>query len=235
MTELLILSGEDLRSLMRFEDYIDAVAAAFALHADGKSFAPAPVQIPGSAEGTFHIKAASLPLGPGYVAIKVNANFPQNRVTGFPTIQGAVLLFNVTNGSPLALLDSAEITVQRTAAATALAARHLARPESTVATVCGCGKQGGLQLLALHHVLGLRRAFAWDIDPAIAQAFARQMSAELGIEVGKWPIYETRHSPVTSLSPARPRARRSSASGTCDRGRSLPRWVPTTPRKTRPT
>ena len=106
MTELLVLSGEDLRRLMRFEDYIDAVAAAFALHADGKSFAPAPVQIPGSAEGTFHIKAASLPLGPGYVAIKVNANFPQNRVTGLPTIQGAVLLFNVTNGSPLALLNS---------------------------------------------------------------------------------------------------------------------------------
>ena len=183
MTELLVLSGEDLRRLMRFEDYIDAVAAAFALHADGKSFAPAPVQIPGSAEGTFHIKAASLPLGTGYVGIKVNANFPQNRVAGLPTIQGAVLLFNVTNGGPLALLNSAEITAQRTAAATALAARHLARPESTVATVCGCGKQGGLQLLALHHVLGLRRAFAWDIDPAIAQAFARQMSAELGIDV----------------------------------------------------
>src|SRR3954453_6761616 len=61
MAELLVLCGEDLRRLMRFEDYIDAVAAAFALHADGKSFAPAPVQIPGSAEGTFHIKAASLP------------------------------------------------------------------------------------------------------------------------------------------------------------------------------
>ena len=82
MTELLVLSGEDLRRLMRFEDYIDAVAAAFALHADGKSFAPAPVQIPGNGEGIFHIKAASLPLGPGYVAIKVNANFPQNRVAG---------------------------------------------------------------------------------------------------------------------------------------------------------
>ena len=149
MTELLVLSGEDLRRLMRFEDYIDAVAAAFALHADGKSFAPAPVQIPGIGQGTFHIKAASLALGPGYVAIKVNANFPQNRVAGLPTIQGAVLLFNVTNGNPLALLDSAEITAQRTAAATAIAARHLARPESTVATVCGCGKQGGLQLLAL--------------------------------------------------------------------------------------
>src|SRR5215207_5931309 len=165
MTELLVLSGEDLRRLMRFEDYIDAVAAAFALHADGKSFAPAPVQIPGSAEGTFHIKAASLPLGPGYVAIKVNANFPQNRVTGFPTIQGAVLLFNSTNGRPLALLDSIEITVQRTAAATALAARYLARPDSRTATICGCGKQGSAQLEAVRHVLGIRQAFAWDIEP----------------------------------------------------------------------
>ena len=98
MTELLVLSGEDLRRLMRLDDYIDAVTAAFALYAEGKSFAPAPVQIPGNGEGTFHIKAASLPLGPGYVAIKVNANFPQNRVAGLPTIQGAVLLFNRPTG-----------------------------------------------------------------------------------------------------------------------------------------
>ena len=84
MTELLVLSGEDLRRLMRLDDYIHAVAAAFALYADGKSFAPAPVQIPGNGEGTFHIKAPNLPLGPGYVAIKINANFPQNRVTGLP-------------------------------------------------------------------------------------------------------------------------------------------------------
>ena len=65
---------------------------------------------------------------------------------------------------------------------------------------------------------GSGERFAWDIDPAIAQAFARQMSAELGIEVGTTANLPTRHSLVTSLSPARPRARRSSALRTCNPG-----------------
>jgi ornithine cyclodeaminase/alanine dehydrogenase-like protein (mu-crystallin family) len=79
------------------------------------------------AHGAFHLKPASLPRGPGYVAVKVNGNFPDNRARhGLPTIQGAVLLADASNGRPLALLDSAEITLQRTGAATAVAARHLA-------------------------------------------------------------------------------------------------------------
>src|SRR5262249_21197718 len=71
----------------------------------------------------------------------------------------------------------------RTGAATALAARHLARPDSAVATVCGCGAQGRIQLTALKHGLPLERAYAYDIDPAIASTFAGAMSASLDIPV----------------------------------------------------
>jgi ornithine cyclodeaminase/alanine dehydrogenase-like protein (mu-crystallin family) len=183
MTALLVLAGRDLQGLMRFEDYVDAVAEAFRLHAEGGAVAPPPLHIPGE-NGGFHVKAASLAQGSGYVAVKVNANFPENRRRpGLPTIQGAVLLCDGSNGTPLALLDSIEITLQRTGAATALAARRIARPDSSTATICGCGAQGRVQLMALRRVLGLERAYAWDIDPERAAAYARRMTAALALEV----------------------------------------------------
>ena len=181
--EFLILSQRDLREVMTFADYVEAVTEAFQLLAQGRCQAPVPIEIPAQ-HGTLHIKAGSLPRGHGYVAAKINGNFPGNKARhGLPTIQGAVFLADASNGRPLALLDSMEITVQRTGAATAVAARYLARPDSATATVCGCGERGRIQLIALRHVLAIRRAFAWDIDPQVSRAYAAQMAAETGIDV----------------------------------------------------
>jgi len=179
---LVVLSRRDLIALMPFADYVDAVADAFRLLAEGRAVLPAPVQIPAEG-GAFHIKAGHLPIGPGYAAIKVNGNIPDNRtIRGLPTIQGAILLFDASTGSPVALLDSIEITIKRTGAATAVAARHLARPESRVATICGCGEQGRVQLLALRHQLDLRRVFLFDQKRAAAEAFAAEIARE-GLDV----------------------------------------------------
>src|SRR5215204_1234221 len=114
MTEILVLSRSDLRQLMTFSDYVDVVAEAFQLLAQGQCQSPVPTEIR-EERGTFHIKPGSLPRGAGYVAVKINGNFPSNRAScGLPTIQGAVYLADSSNGRPLALLDSMEITVQRT-------------------------------------------------------------------------------------------------------------------------
>src|SRR5829696_7334957 len=183
MSDLLILSRSDLRALMRFDDYVVAVAEAFRLLARGGCQSPIPTEIPAQ-HGAFHIKAGALPRGAGYVAVKINGNFPLNKARhGLPTIQGAVYLADASNGRALALLDSAEITLQRTGAATAVAARYLARKDATTATICGCGEQGRIQLAALRHVLNLRTAFAWDADADLARAFARRMAAETGMAV----------------------------------------------------
>src|SRR5215475_2794737 len=180
---ILILSCQDLQTVMRFDDYVDAVAEAFRMLAEGRCESPVPLQV-SVTDGTFHAKAASLPLGPGYVAVKVNGNFPDNRTRhGLPTIQGAVFLADANNGQPLALLDSIEITCQRTAAATAVATQYLARPNSRSATICGCGEQGRIQVRALRHKLDLTQVFAWDIDPQTSRHFSTQMAADLGIDV----------------------------------------------------
>ena len=102
---------------------------------------------------------------------------------GLPTIQGVIALFDSADGRPLALLDSIEITILRTAAASAIAARHLARADASTVTVCGCGSQGRSHLRALMHVRPVRQAFALDVDPDRARRFAAELAPELGIAI----------------------------------------------------
>jgi len=135
-------------------------------------------------DGGFHIKAGLLELDRTYFAAKANANFPQNvKRFGLPLIQGVIVLCDGENGYPLALMDSIEITIQRTGATTAVAAKYLARPDSKIVTICGCGNQGRISLLALARVLPVEKVFAFDSDDAQAQSFARELAEELRIKV----------------------------------------------------
>src|ERR1044071_7663198 len=87
LTQALIsLSRRDLAALMPFGAYVEAASDAFRLHAQGRTVLPPPMHFV-TESGGFHVKAGGLPSGPGYVAFKVNANFPNNRATnGLPTI-----------------------------------------------------------------------------------------------------------------------------------------------------
>jgi alanine dehydrogenase len=160
---------------------IEAVEAAFRLLGEARVPPPGALghPVPG---GGFHVKVASIEGRRGYFAAKVNANFPENpERRGLPTIQGVVVLGEAETGVPLAILDSAEVTALRTGAATAVAARRLARPDSRVATIVGCGVQGRIQLRALRAVLPLARVFAVDVDPARARGLAHEARAEAGL------------------------------------------------------
>jgi ornithine cyclodeaminase/alanine dehydrogenase-like protein (mu-crystallin family) len=168
---------------------IGAVERAFLRHAEGKAIPPEVlgVHVEG---GGFHVKTAGMLAGAAngdgravFVA-KVNANFPGNPGHhGLPTIQGVVALFDAIDGRVLALLDSSEITSVRTAAATGVAAKYLARSDATTVTICGCGEQSRNQLRALACVRPLRRVLAFDTEPGRADAFAVEMARELEIDV----------------------------------------------------
>jgi len=134
------------------------------------------------------VKAAGLSAGhPGAesrFAAKVNANFPGNPTRrGLPTIQGVLTLFDADDGRLLALIDTMEITSIRTAAATAVAAKHLARADAGVVTISGCGEQAANQLRALACVRSLRRVMAFDAIQERAELFAQALSGELSCEV----------------------------------------------------
>jgi alanine dehydrogenase len=175
-----LLTRSDVRRLLPLADCIDAVETAFRRSAAGEDPAPRLLGFPVPGGG-FHVKAAALG---HHVAAKLNANFPRNpERAGLPSIQGAVLLFDAGDGRVLAIMDSIEITILRTAATTALAARHLARGDARIATLCGCGAQGAAQLAAVVATCSLTRVFAYDRDEARAVRFARERTESLGIEV----------------------------------------------------
>ena len=183
----LVLTQGEVTALLDMDACIAAVEEAFRLHALGKSLKPGvlSVHVPG---GAFHIKAAGLTLARPYFAAKTNANFPDNPATRkLPTIQGTLVLCDGDDGRPLAVMDSMALTALRTAAATAVAAKHLARADAKVATLVGCGIQGAAQARALLRVRPIERLFAVDTDGARARAFSETMTVELGIAVEPAP------------------------------------------------
>lgn len=179
----LLLKRREVAELLNLEECMTAVEQAFKLYAEGKPTPPGVLGIHAQ-DGGFHIKAGLLDLGRTYFAAKTNANFPQNmKRFGLPLIQGVIVLCDGESGSLLALMDSMEITILRTGAATGVAAKYLARPDAQVATICGCGNQGKVSLRALTRVRPLTRAYAFDLDENRARQFADELSEELRIEV----------------------------------------------------
>ena len=179
----LLLRRSDVEELLSLRDCIDAVEEVFRLQGQGK--------VPGSEilgvkapNGGLHVKAGLLPHGQSYIVAKLNTNFPGNRTQSrWPTIQGLIAVYDAENGRPLAVLDSIDITIKRTAAASAVAAKYLARKNSSVATICGCGEQGRAQLRALHSVLPLKKVYAFDLDDCAATNLAAELSRELKIDI----------------------------------------------------
>ena len=170
--DALIISRANIDGIMTQSDWLEAAERAFRAAAEGKATSPQPMHIP-AARGGFHVKAASISFDRDYVAVKVNGNFPSNpHELGLPTVQGAILLSDGSNGVLLAVIDSMEVTLRRTAAASALAAKLLANPDAANLLVCGCGAQGAAHLAAMRQVLPLARFWFWDRDKEAAEALA---------------------------------------------------------------
>jgi ornithine cyclodeaminase/alanine dehydrogenase-like protein (mu-crystallin family) len=182
-SQTLILGRRDVTALMDRTAWLEAAELAFRALGEGRADLPAPMAIEG-VDGAFHAKGGGLRLDRLFVALKLNGNFPGNAGRyGLPTIQGAVLLCDGETGSLLAIVESIELTLRRTAAASALAARLLARPDAGTLLVCGCGRQGGAHLEALAAVLPLARCLAWDMDAACARRFAARFDGGEGMRV----------------------------------------------------
>jgi ornithine cyclodeaminase/alanine dehydrogenase len=174
------LIRSDVRRLLPLSDCVAAVERA--LRRQGEGLDPPPGVLGVSvADGGFHAKAAVLG---DYFAMKLNANFPLNPRRGdLPAIQGAVLLARVADGRLLAVLDSIEITMQRTAAATVVGRRARAPADAATMTVCGCGTQGAIHLEALATACALERVFVYDLAPDAAARLARGAAERLGLAV----------------------------------------------------
>jgi ornithine cyclodeaminase/alanine dehydrogenase-like protein (mu-crystallin family) len=115
--------------------------------------------------------------------IKWVSGYPDNYKRGLPYITGLLILNDVETGIPYAIMDCSWITAYRTGAATALAAKFLARPESKTAGILACGVQGRTNLIALKVLFPIEVVYAYDILPSVQDRYVKEMSAMLGINV----------------------------------------------------
>jgi len=182
-TEVIALTARDVLDLLSVEECIDAVERAFLLYGRGVAAAPGVLSMH-LENGAFHIKAGSLDLKRRYFAAKINGNFPGNAARfGLPTIQGMIVLSDAEKGTVLAVMDSRDVTSLRTGAATAVAAKYLARTDAHTLTICGCGQQGRAQLRALSSVCQLRKVFAYDNSARQSEVYAKELTSELNMTV----------------------------------------------------
>lgn len=178
----LLLTRSDVAMVLTLPDCIAAVEEGFRLEGRSEIQPPSLLGVHAPAGG-LHVKAGYLGLDRPCIVAKVNANFPQNpRRHGLPTVQGVVIVVDADNGYPLAIMDSIEITIQRTGAATAVAARCLARRASRRAAILGCGVQGRVQLRSLREVLPIDRVAAYDIDPESLDRFTAWARTDLKLD-----------------------------------------------------
>jgi len=178
-----ILRHQDVRRLLPMRECIEAVEDAF--RALGREEAVNPLRralpLPGGA-GLLGWMPASL----GETAVfgvKALSVFPGNRAAGLESHQGAVLLFEPENGRLLGILDASEITAIRTAAASAVATRLLAREEAGVLALLGSGVQAQNHLEAMAAVRRIKEVRIWSRDSVHAETLARGESARRGIPI----------------------------------------------------
>ena len=185
MAEMLILNERDLRQSITLDrSAIDCIRDAF------RALAEKPVVMPPilrldipEHRGEVDVKTAYIPGLEGF-AIKISPGFFDNPKLGLASTNGMMVLLSTRTGLVQALLlDNGYLTDVRTAAAGAVAADCLARPDARIATIFGAGMQAAMQLEALCLVRPIAEARIWARDVARAEALARTSSERLGIAV----------------------------------------------------
>jgi ornithine cyclodeaminase/alanine dehydrogenase len=164
------------------DDVIEAVEGALREKGLGTAEMPPKPGVHPLQDAFIHAMPAFLS-GAKAAGLKWVSGFPKNPDRGLPYISGLFVLNDVETGLPLAVMDCTWITGMRTGAASGVAAKYLARPDSRTVGIVACGLQGRTNLEALSCLFSLERVHAFDIDPAISRGYAEEMGEKLGLEV----------------------------------------------------
>jgi ornithine cyclodeaminase/alanine dehydrogenase len=180
---VLYLSREDVEATrLPMSEIIQALEAMFREKGNGQVEMPPKPGIHPRPDAFIHAMPAYIPSVQA-AGLKWVSGYPGNQAKGLPYITGLLILNDPDTGVPLAVMDCTWITAQRTGAATAVAARHLARPDSASVGIVACGVQGRSNLEALTCLFAIRRVKAYDLHSDVAQRYAREMEERLGVEV----------------------------------------------------
>lgn len=179
---MLILNAETTRELLGHAACVDVMESAMCALSSGAVEAPVRQVIPLGDRGHFFVMPGALAGGPVYGAKLVNL-VPDNPQRGLPNVQGYIVLFDHDSGTPMALVDGTAVTYIRTAAASALATRKLARPNAKTLGLFGAGTLAAEHLQAIATVRTLKEVRVCSRSTDQADTFARQWSARTGLKV----------------------------------------------------
>jgi ornithine cyclodeaminase/alanine dehydrogenase-like protein (mu-crystallin family) len=181
--ELLYLSRRDVESVaLGMPEIIQLLETAFKEKGQGRIEMPPKPGIHTQPDAFIHAMPASIPALKS-AGIKWVSGYPENQKKGLPYITGLMILNDFETGIPYCVMDCTWVTAYRTGAATAIAARCLARPESKTAGILACGVQGRTNLEALSTLFALEKVYAYDIVPEVQERYVKEMSARLNLEI----------------------------------------------------
>ncbi|NIR45953.1 MAG: ornithine cyclodeaminase family protein [Gemmatimonadetes bacterium] len=190
MSEMLYLSAADVAEAgPSMSEIVEALERMFVEKAKGAVEMPPKPGVHTAPDAFIHAMPAYIP-AMSAAGMKWVAGYPQNRERGLPYVTGLLILNDPETGLPLAVMDATWITAMRTGAATAVAAKRLARPDASRVGIVACGVQGRSNLEALSCVLEIEKVKAYDIRPQAARDYAAEMGERLGLAVE--PVNELR-------------------------------------------
>ena len=181
---LLYLSYQDVVDVdLTMPEIIDAMEKMFHAKGEGRTeMPPKPGIHPGAGDNFIHAMPASIP-DLNSAGIKWVSGFPDNPARGLPYISGLLIFNDVQTGLPLSVMDGVWMTAKRTGAASVISARFLARPESSVMGILGCGVQGRSHAEAFKVLFPLKKIMAYDASEDARNQYAEEISARFQLEV----------------------------------------------------
>ncbi|MBI3926895.1 MAG: ornithine cyclodeaminase family protein [Armatimonadetes bacterium] len=183
MEKILYLCDAEVRRVApRMPELIELLEIAFREKGAGRVEMPPKPGIHTQPDAFIHAMPAYIP-ALGSAGVKWVSGYPGNGRRGLPYISGLIILNDVETGLPYCIMDCTWVTAYRTAAATAVAARVLARPDSRTAGILACGVQGRAHLEALSCLYDLDKVYAYDLDPDVQNRYVAEMSESLGLNV----------------------------------------------------
>jgi ornithine cyclodeaminase/alanine dehydrogenase-like protein (mu-crystallin family) len=182
-SSLLYLSRADVENAhLSMPEVIDAIVRTFKEKGEGKTEMPPKPGIHTRPNAFIHAMPAFIPSQEA-AGVKWVAGYPENQAKGLPYISGLLILNDLDTGLPIAVMDCTWITAMRTGAATAVAAKYLARSDSSSVGIVACGVQGRSNLEALSCLFDIKKVKAYDIRPDVTDRFAAEMESKLGIRI----------------------------------------------------
>lgn len=181
--QLLYLSQAEVIDVgLTMAEIIESMEIMFRAKGEGHTeMPPKPGIHPGGGDSFLHAMPACIP-DLKSAGIKWVSAFPGNPSKGLPYISGLVIYNDFETGLPLAVMDCVWITAKRTGASSAISARYLARPESAVMGMLGCGVQGRSHVEAMNELFPLKKVLAYDLSEDARKQFAVDISHNFGLE-----------------------------------------------------